>query len=123
MPVKAPLKTAGLGAARPLLERRVRRACLDGGGPSGAEPALLPCLEHQEVPHLVAPVARAGQMLLPLTADRPCVQKALVDQASLVEQGLGPVAQRTAQPVGERNGEALLRPLREFGRQVAREQL
>src|SRR5688500_6680620 len=121
MPVNAPLK-AGRGNAGCLLPAGGSGlAPHQGNRARGREPTFPPCLEHQQAPDLAAPVARSGKMLLPSAADWRGVQEALGDQAMLVEQVLGPVPERAAQPVGQRDRESLLGTLRQLGRQVAME--
>src|SRR3546814_5193999 len=54
------------------------------------------------------PVAVAGHMFAPFAHDGLGFEPAFLAQAGRVQQGFGPVAQRPAQPAGQRHGEAAL---------------
>src|ERR1700733_10708806 len=86
-------------------------------------PALAPRFQHQHIPNEILPIARAVEVLLPVTPHHRGIEQPRFAQALFVEQRLGPVAQRSAQPFAERNAEAHLRPLDQGGRDVTIEEL
>src|SRR5690606_37851741 len=73
--------------------------------------AVEPGLDHQYVPELQRPVRDARAMLAPQFGDGCGLQQSLAFKTPGVEQVIGPVAQRTAQPLVDRYTKALLRPL------------
>src|SRR5690606_16363985 len=58
-----------------------------------------PSLEHQHAPQVGVPFALAAEEFAPDGADRCRVEVAFLAQTALIELGLGPVAQWSAQPV------------------------
>src|SRR5690242_5054341 len=61
-------------------------------------PTLAPGLKHQHVPKQILPIAAAVEMLLPESANQLRIQQCGVTQPLFVQQRLGPIAQRPAQP-------------------------
>src|SRR5882762_3330852 len=107
-----------------------RRNCSGGGRKTLSEPVmvaavsrpspllLVPGLEHDHVPQPVCPVAATAYMFQPLLADWTGVQKALAPQTRFIQQRLGPVTQRSAQPAVDRNAEPHLRTISQGPRNV-----
>src|SRR5947209_1146233 len=56
-----------------------------------------PCLEHQDVPQMVFPLASACEVLVPLLADGLAVEDALVLDSLLTQQSFRPVSQWPSQ--------------------------
>src|SRR5947209_13883345 len=80
-----------------------------------------PRLEHEDAPEVEAPVVAAGEVLVPLRADRGRVEQAVLPNRGGVEQRLGPVAQRGAEPGAEGDAEAHLGAVDQRGGDVAAE--
>src|ERR1700691_2448201 len=83
-----------------------------------SRPALAPRFQHQHVPDEILPIARAAEVLMPVTADHRGIEQARLAQPLFVEQRLGPLAQRTAQPFAERNAKAHLRAFDQLRRNM-----
>src|SRR3546814_18959103 len=62
-------------------------------------------------------------MLFPQPADGRGVEQAVGFHSGRIQEMLRPVPQRAAQPFGDGNGEALLRPVAKLGGQITVEEL
>src|SRR6516164_8989977 len=82
-----------------------------------------PGLQDENVPEVVVPVAAPAEMLLPLLAHRRGVDQPLAPEPLLRDQLLGPLAQRPAEPLVDRQAEPQLRAVDERAGEVAVENL
>src|SRR3546814_8373498 len=87
---------------------------------NGFQPVFPPRLKHRDRPELGAPVPRSGEMLFPQPADGRGVEQAVGFHSGRIQEMLRPVPQRAAQPFGDGNGEALLRPVAKLDRKSTR---
>src|SRR5262249_55110249 len=90
---------------------RRRFALFDAGGGFAADERCLlgqPCLEHQRVPEGILPVAVAGEVFGPLRPDWVGVEHPFAFEPVFGQEILGPVAQRAADPGGDRDPETHL---------------
>ena len=78
---------------------------------------VVPELEHEQRPELLAVVARAGEVLVDEAVDLARVEEALRDEPRRREQVEQRLAQARLQPRGHGDAEALLLALRDAGRQ------
>src|SRR5580704_7283236 len=82
-----------------------------------------PSLEHQDRPDAPVPVARAREVLAPVTCDGARIQVSLGGEGSGVEQILCPRPQRASQPLRQRHFEPALGSVDELAGDVAVEDL
>src|SRR5947209_15688023 len=85
-------------------------------------PRFGPRLEHENRPEVLLPVSLAGEVRTPHLGDARLVEKTFLAKAALVEQALGPGAERAAKPLADRRAETHLRTVDQFARDVAVQQ-
>src|SRR5260221_14309967 len=82
-----------------------------------------PPLENSHRPHLIVPIALAGKVLLPLLPDRADGKEAVASQTIGRQQVFRPLAERSAQPLIDRDPKSHLWPLHQLGRDMPEQNL
>src|SRR5262245_38918442 len=78
----------------------------------------MPCLEYQNIPKEILPVALARLVLVPFPRDRRGVEQSRPAECLRAQQIAGPFFQRASQPSINRHGEAHLWALQQIARHI-----